>query len=322
MSGEPVVNGIERLTIRYKPYVRQAEHDLAVDAGLHPDFVFDCLTAIAEKEQRAHSALLGNLFPHLVSDGLHLADRDRRRLSAAWLALYGYISIVDFNLDKKGYLDARTSLSAAGLLGWGIATISQLTSDTPFAEVFLSNMRAAFSGQYEDLASRSRPETDRTKNDVDKNRAIVAVVAGYCAAAGEKSSRLISATELFLGPLQFLDDLQDLAEDIQEDNATTLVKIVRSKVSDDIKRYDEMALYSLLLSDGAFLDALRSIAIGIRQALLLLDGNQDGSLVWYFGYLSDQIGSVIHEVQLFQSGIASITEPELIAHIRQIVCHS
>src|ERR1700693_5140741 len=240
-------NPLVELDIRYRPQIELSYDDLFELARLHVDFVGDCINAISAKERRVSSPLLGKLFPHLVAEGLELPASDRLRPAAAWPALYRYICLVNFKLDRFGSLDARASLGASALLGWAVATLAEITSGSGFSRVFLDNMQWTLSGQYEDIQNRKDPNYDRRASDVSKNRAVLGVIAGYCAAGREPDDHLIRSTELMLGPFQLLDDLQDLAEDLREQNITSLVKIIRQVLPREPDASNVPLLYSTLI---------------------------------------------------------------------------
>lgn len=214
MTASNRANPVYALAAEFAEPLRQSRDDLLQFSQLHPDFVRECLAAIDAKKARMHGPVTGELFPHLLAQGLKLDDKDRRVLAAAWLALYGYICIVDYELDQKGHLGGRLSIAASALLGWGVTTLGRYTAGTPYANVFSDNVNKAFAGQYEDIRLRGSAEADREQSDIDKNRAFVAAIAGYCAAAGEWDDRLIRSAELLIRPFQILDDLQDLQENL------------------------------------------------------------------------------------------------------------
>jgi hypothetical protein len=320
MNRAAEVNLIERLANRYRPLTDQSHLDLRTFSGLHPDFIADCVGAIAEKKKRLSAPLLGEIFPHLVAEGLKLPDTDRRQLSAAWLALYGYISLVDFQLDTVRYLDARASLSASALLGWSIGIISQYTVGTSYHDTVMANVAAAFSAQYEDLCNRQRHQFDRTETDCNKNRAILTIIAGYCAAAKVERCTLLDATETLLGTFQILDDLQDVYEDIRENNITTFVKILRSVTHDPLESLAEPEIYNFLLGEDRFSEALRSAVISMDHALILLDATRDKSLVVYLSHLRTDLEGLISKIKKHNEN--EYFYPDIHLHIRKIICHS
>jgi len=177
----------------------------------------------ATGEIKAGAAVgLGELFPHMLAQSLRLEDGDRRKLAAAWLALYGYIRLVDDSLDKYGHLDGRVSMVASALLGWGLATVSSYTVGTKYEAMFLDNVNRSFYGQYEDVSNKSKIDASRAQSDVDKNRVFVAVAIGFCAAADQSDDRLnqaladdrlVRSLESSVGAWQILDDLEDVKED-------------------------------------------------------------------------------------------------------------
>lgn len=310
------------LASHYRLSVEQSYRDLPEFSGLHPDFISDGLRAIEAKKHRSPLPLLGELFPHLVAEGLRLPDGDRRRLATAWLALYGYISLVDFQLDRSGVLDARTAMSASALLGWGMATIGRVTSATPFADVFFENARQAFTGQYVDVRNRSDENFDRRESDIDKNRAIVAMIAAYCAATNEPNDRLIRATELLLGPFQILDDLKDVREDLQENNITAFAKIVRDLIYSHVQYLTDREIYGALFSDSHTVDILSAAEQNINRALLLLDERRDVPLITFVIQLRKQLQTLISTVREFQANPTAVREEDLVIRVSEIICAS
>jgi hypothetical protein len=313
---------ITDLASRYQQSVEQSYCDLLEFSGLHLDFISDGLRAIEAKKHRSASPLLGELFPHLVAEGLRLGDGERRRLAAAWLALYGYISLIDFQLDHSGSLDARTAMSASALLGWGMATISGITSATPFADVFFENVRQAFAGQYADVRNRSDEYFDRRDSDIDKNRAIVAVIAAYCAANNEPNERLIRATELLLGPFQILDDLRDVREDLQENNITVFAKIVKDIVLGHTQHLTDREIYGALFSDSRTVDALLATELNLDRALLLLDERCDTPLITFLVQLRTQLQALTSTIREYQTNPTAIREENLVIRVSKIICAS
>jgi hypothetical protein len=308
---------VTRLAAEFAGPLSQSRDDLAHMSKLHRDFVKECFAAIDAKKVRMGGPLMGEIFPHVVAQGLKLEDSDRRVLAAAWLALYGYICIVDFELDRTGHLGGRTSIAASALLGWGIATVGRYTSGTPFADTFLDNINRAFAGQYQDILARADGNADRGSSDVDKNRAVVAAIAGFCAAAREQDDRLIRATETILKGVQILDDLQDVREDHEENNLTAFVRIVRESAASAASLTDTQ-LYRLVLSDPRAKAALLRAAEAIEQSVLILDANRDQAIITYFCELRDGVLDIVHALDDYQRTPASISEPELMRRIEHI----
>ncbi len=321
MAHTTQINPIMALERRYQPLIEQARLDLRDFSGLHRDFLVDCFGAIESKKSRLSSPLLGQLFPYLASEGLKLSDGARRGLAAAWLAMYGYICLADYRLDQTGSLDARASTASAALLCWAISEVSKYTIGTPFAATFVQNVSGAFSGQYEDINNRHKEDWDRTKTDVDKNRAVLAILCGYCAASNETDDRLLCATEKLLGPFQLLDDLRDLTEDVQENNITALVKIARQTLKDLTNGSTESALYSALISDPRIIALLERATLAIGDSILLLHAQRDNALVFYLAELRKQMASLIALLRRFRSG-GGVSEPDVYGAIREILCDS
>src|ERR1700722_1192887 len=142
------------LADRFQPIIAQSCIDLPDFSKIHRDFVDDCLTVIYNKRKASSGRLFGEMFPYIAIAGLKLPDEDRRQLAAAWLAMYGYATLVDLGLDEIGHLGARSSLGSSALLSWSVATIARFTADTPYADTFKDNIAAAFSGQYQDVTHR------------------------------------------------------------------------------------------------------------------------------------------------------------------------
>ncbi|HXQ84898.1 MAG TPA: hypothetical protein VN769_12625 [Xanthobacteraceae bacterium] len=306
-----------RLAAKYAGQLSQSRDDLLHLSNLHQDFVNQCFAAIDASRARLQRAPTGEIFPHLVAQSLALDDKDRRLLMAAWLALFGYICIVDHELDQNGYLNGRTSIAASALLGWGVATLGRYAAGTPFADVFLDNVNRAFSGQYEDMQVRGDPGADRQLSDTDKNRAIVAAAAGFCAAARESDDRVIRSAEALLGPFQILDDLEDLQEDHGQDNITIFVRIVRDYISTAVP-LSRNAMYGAIIRDSRTKAAVVRAAEGIDRALLLLDPNRDLALVDYIADLRDRTAGLIRVLDDYQREPAAIKEPEVMRQIEQL----
>jgi hypothetical protein len=307
----------DRVAKDFSHLLRQSRDDLRSESGLHADFVAQCIEAVDAKKERLGGPVTGEMIVHVVATSLKLDDKDRRLLAAAWLALYGYICLVDFELDQRGFLNARTSIAASALLGWGIATLGRYTSGTKYASVLADNINLAFSGQYQDLAIRAGDPRDRQQSDVDKNRAIVATVAGFCAAAGEDNDRLIRAMEAMLGPFQLFDDLQDLQEDFQENNVTALVRIV-TNCADVLGLTTQAAMYRALIRDAKTIKLLTQAGEGIDQSLMLLDASRDQALITYLHGLRSCNIALIHALDEYQRDPIAIREPEIFQKIEQI----
>jgi hypothetical protein len=305
----------------YSHAINQTRNDLPKLSRLHPDFITNGLNAISDKEARLAAPLLSELFPHLVASALKIPEAERRQLAAAWLSLYAYISLVDFELDRTGTLDGRTALSASALLGWGIATISRITSNSDFAMIFDRNVGAAFAGQYEDMQMRGDAGAERSLTDSNKNRAMIALVAGYSASAKLSDDRLIRASELLLGPFQLIDDLHDLAEDLSEGNFTTFVRLIGRNLSPEAHG-SEWQLYRMLFSDPRVIPNIVKAAKEIRQCLLLLTFETDTHLVIYLGQLAAQLEQLADLTLQYQGNPRSANARILIEQVRQILCHS
>jgi hypothetical protein len=302
----------------YKGDVASARLDFEQLPDLHPVFKSIALSALQRKSERAEAPLLGELFPHLVGASFTLPDAERRRLAVAWLALYSYISLVDYDLDKTGRLGPRDALASSALLGWGLTVLAQVTADTALAAPFFKNVQLAFAAQYDDLQRRADFSYDREGTDVDKNRAIVAAVCAYCA-AGNGDARLVSAVEHLLGAFQFLDDLLDLEEDYLEDNNTFLLRMASPSVE---KTSSSDELYAAVFSHPSFTPKLDSVAHAIEQSMMMLKPSVDTGLMAFTRTLHSQVSSLKDHVMEYQSGRPHRTVRELRGEVREIFCHS
>jgi hypothetical protein len=318
---ESQIDPVIRLAAEYADQLSQAREDLRHLSNLHPEFIKECFTAVDTSRARLQRPPTGEIFPHLVAKSLVLEDFDRRMLMAAWLALFGYICIVDNALDQKGYLNARSSIAASALLGWGVATLGRYTTGTPYAKVFLNNINSAFAGQYEDLRLRSDGQADREGSDVDKNRAFVAAIAGFCAAAAEPDDRVLRSAEALLGPFQILDDLEDLEEDHAQDNITVFVRIVRECVASAMP-LSRNEMYHSIIADPQTKGAMVRTAEGIDKSLLLLDPTRDRVLIAYICELRDRTAALIRALDAYQRNPSPVTEPEVMRRIEQVATGS
>ncbi len=305
-----------RLTTELAGELAQTRDDLVRFSKLHPDFVKDCFAAIDASKARLRRLTVGEIFPHLVAKGLTLDDGDRRTLAAAWLAMFGYILLVDHELDQKGYLDGRASIAASALLSWGIATGGRYVAGTPYADVFMDNVNRAFAGQYEDIRVRGQLNADRRQSDADKNRAFVAAIAAFCAAARESDDRLIRCAEAMLGPFQVLDDLEDLEEDFGENNITAFVRIVKEAVSATAPTRTDM--YRAIMNDPRTVTTLRRAGDGAEKAILFLDPLRDQALIANLCELRECNAALISALEDYQRNPSPVTEPEVMRRIEQV----
>lgn len=264
-----------RLAARFAVQISQTRDDLLHLSNLHQDFVKDCLAAVSARHKG------GEVLPHLVAQSLRLDDKDRRMLAAATLALAGYACLVDFELDRTGYLNGRVATAASALLAWGIATIGGYTAGTKYADVFMDNVNQAMAGQYADLRDRSATNTERECSNIDKNRPTLAVIAGFCAAAREQDDRLICSAEAILGTIQLFDDLHDVKEDYDENNNTVFVRIVRECLP-SAAPLTASDMYRVIISDPRTKTLLAGAAEALDRALLILDARRDAVMIDYF----------------------------------------
>ena len=307
-------NLIDSLAERFAATFKQSRDDLFELSKLHPDFVKECLAAIDASTARSQRPPAGAILPHLVLQELKLADNDRRMLAAAWLALVGYMCIVDHQLDRSGHLTGRSMIAASALLGWGVATLGRYTAGTSFANVFLDNINKAFAGQYEDIMIRSDANADRAGCNADKNRALVAAIAGFCAAARVADDRLVRSCEIALGTFQLLDDLQDLQEDHGEDNVTIFVRIARECAS-TVEPLTRTEMYRAIIRDPRTMQVMVQVAKEIKDALLILDGNRDQGLIAFFGELLDRNSALIQALDDYQRDPTSEKEHDVMQYI-------
>jgi len=310
-------NPAHRLAREFAGELGQTRDNLLHLSNLHHDFVKECLAAIDAKKARAGAPLAGEYFSHIVARSLQLEDSDRRMLAAATLAMYGYIYMVDYELDQKGHLDARLSMAASALLAWSIATIGRYTAGTPYADVFLENVNAAMAGQYEDIQQRGLSRADRRRSDVDKNRPALAMLAGFCAAAREADDRLLRAAEQILGPVQILDDFSDVKEDYDENNLTDVVKIVRECIAaaGPLSKRD---MQLVLIRDPRTNALLAGAVHGFERALLLLDPRRDGTIIEFLSDTRNRCAALLHALKLFQGDPLPELEAEVFYRIGEL----
>jgi hypothetical protein len=311
-------SGIEfRLAAQFAGEISQARDDLLNLSNLHQDFVRECFAAIDAKKLRAGVPLAGEYFPHLVARSLQLDDQDRRILAAATLAMYGYIYLVDYELDRNGFLNGRASIAASALLAWSIATIGRYTAGTRYADVFLSNINQAMAGQYEDMQKRASAAADRERSDIDKNRPSLAIIAGFCAAAHETDDRLIRAAEALLGPIQIFDDLHDVKEDHDENNITAFVRIVRDCAS-PAASLSENDMYRMIVRDPRINTLLARCADTIERTLLILDPRRDAMMIEYLCDTRDRTGALVHALGIYQRNPTAPAEAEVFHRIGEM----
>lgn len=311
---------LDDLHARYSIFIEQSIRDLKEFSSLHPDFLADCIGAISRKSNQHQCPMYGALYPDLVANGLTLDETEYRLLRAAWIALYGYASLIDIESDKAGTVAATTSLSASALLGWGIATISRLTASSPLFEFVVSNIMDAFAAQRQDIKYRSESHYERTESDRNKNSAFVAIVAALCAAGREGDGSLIRATRLLLGAFQLVDDISDLREDIEENNLTDCVKMAVGYSQVARISSAEMSLYRVLFLNKRLPTLLARAEADIGLALLEIDGHRHQILFWYISMLLKQVAAFRRDVERFQSGDRAISEPDLYEQVRKIIC--
>ena len=311
-------NPVLRLTNEFAGQMAQSRKDLLRFSKSASRFRAGRLRGDRCKQSATESRpTLGEVFPHLVAKGLTFNDHDRRVVAAAWLAMFGYIILVDHELDQKGYLDGRTSIAASALLSWGIATGTRYVAGTRYADAYLDNVNRAFVAQYDDIRIRSDADSDRAQSDADKNRAFVAAIAAICAAAGESDDRLIGCAEAMLAPFQVLDDLEDVEEDLRENNATAFVRIVRERMV-AATALTRTEIYRAIISDPRTLTTLQRASDGAEKAILLLNPLRDQALIDVLSDLRERNGELIRAVMGYQRDPSPIKEPELMRQIEQI----
>ena|GEM_PF-5395064 len=220
-------------------------------------------------------------------------------------------------MDRKGYLDGHASIAGSALLSWGIATGARYVAGTPYADVFLDNVNRAFAGQYEDIRIRGRADADRRRSDADKNRAFVAAIAGFCAAAHEPDDRLIRCAEAMLAPFQVLDDLEDLEEDFKENNITDFVRIVRECVSAATPP-NRTEMYRAIMKDPRMTSTLFRAQDGAEKALLILNPDRDRELIGYICDFRERNAVLIRVLNDYQRDPSPIMEPEVMRRIEQV----
>jgi enamine deaminase RidA (YjgF/YER057c/UK114 family) len=312
---------IEAMAARYEPLIAASRAHLSRSSGLHPDFVTSCLSAIDKKKSGLQTPLLGELFPQLVTEGLGIRYESRVELGAAWTALYGFIELADKSIDERGHLDGKTAMQASALLGWGIATVGKFTVGTRYADIFVNNVTQAFAGQYDDVLHRADPGFDRSRSATDKNRAVVAMVAGYCAAAGLESDCLIQATEHMLGALQTLDDMRDVRQDHSENNLTAFVRMLVATASAPIEQLSDRQLYTLLAGNQQFVDELRGVVATIEKIITLLDPAVGSGPISYLVHLRGQVQAVVTAIGEWQKS-PTVEDPDFYGRIREISASS
>ncbi|MBV9990056.1 MAG: hypothetical protein JOZ72_02080 [Alphaproteobacteria bacterium] len=310
MDHRSVQSERDALCNSFAPLIAQSYADLQSLSGLDSFFVEAGLDAIRIKKTRHGGLLFGEVFPHLATAGLSLSDHDRRRLAAAWIALYSYVCIVDAELDVAHHLGVKASLASSNLLAWGVSTLTRYTVGTPFESVMQDNINRAFLGQYRDLLLRPIANADRSESDIDKNRAIVATVAAYCAASGHNDLQLVAATEQLLGPFQALDDLQDVWQDYLEGNITRFVQIAKAELRHNELDSASKGYYRAIFRSPHFLVILHDMDRAISNAIGCLDPARDSALLRYFGFMSKGVAEVREASSRLHAGEA-ISEPDL-----------
>ncbi len=310
-----------RLAEKFAGPLSQSRTDLLQFSHLHQDFIDRCFAAIDAKKLRLEGPVTGEIFPHLVAEGLKLEDKDRRIVAAAWLALYGYICLVDYELDQKGYLNGPSSIAASALLAGASPRLAATprAQNAPRYSWTTSTGRSRASMRTSEV--RTDPDADRARSDMEKNRAVVAAIAGFCAAAGEADDRLIRSAEAMLGPLQLFDDLQDLQEDYHENNITPFVRIVQDCIA-AASPVTQTEMYRVLIKDQRTSSLLRRAADAVERAILILDANRDQALVAYLAELRDRNAALIRALADYQIEPPLITEPEVMQRIEQIATAS
>jgi hypothetical protein len=317
MTGYAQYHPFQALSLEFSDAIAQTRQDLRDFSQIRSDFIEGGLAAIDAAKAHLSEPSGGEIFSHMLAAGLKLSDRDRRMVAAAWLALFGYVRLVDDALDKKGYLDSRTTIISSALMGWGIATMARYTAGTKYHDAFLDNVNRAFSGQFQDIMDRGDLSANRTLSDQEKNRVFVAVAAGFSAAAHDSDDRLLRAVEVSVAAFQTLDDLRDVQEDHHDNNLTAFVRIARECV-DSAASLTHTAIYLPLIRDPRTVDALKRAGATLDQSLMLLDGARDLAMITYFRGMRDSNTALIGALEEYQRAPSPAQETELMRRIAQL----
>src|SRR6185312_1060499 len=141
----------------------------------------------------------------------------------------------------------------------------------------------------------------------------VAIVAAYCAAAGDTSDSLIRATERILTTFQILDDLQDVEEDLKENNLTVFAKIVK----DSVKSFQQVTgqeAYPIIMRDPKVRAEIARACVAVGETLLFLDHARDAVLISYLSHLARQLSELQLAIEGYQSN-PTIQDPLLLGRI-------
>lgn len=309
----------EILRAAYQDDLAFAYQWLRDKSGISSDILDVGMRAVSQKRKRLGGFLLGEIFPSALCQHFSIPAERRSRLFAAWLSMYSFIELADRSIDTKEPLCPQGMLAASNLLAFGIAELSSYCTSDAQRQMLIRNINHAFDGELQDHAAQTgATDHDRSSSDANKNRALVVATIGFCLAANRRPDKYVGFVEQLLPVFQFLDDIQDVKEDLEQGNLTSVVKALLSKCSNAPPNLDDRYVYFQLALSPKFGDMLGTVTDVLEHSLLLLDLSSDTILIQYFSSLLTHMRSLHALCTEVNTGSRAVDPDEVVQKVIRV----
>lgn len=254
-----------------------------------PVFADEAFQILSRKLEHAKTPPLGELYPWIIQDVARLDRQSVHDIAISWLAIYIYMIFLDDHIDTAISLTPETFIAGSLLAKTGLLGLYKIIIGTDYEQSFDDAISSAAVGQLLGtiINKQGRPSEIEKFSEM-KNYLLMACAYALASSNKSQSEFIIQFTESFMLALQYLDDLADWEEDINQNSTTLLLTLAyNSSQFDDPSHLEsrrEKILEQLIVS-GALSTILLKVQSQLNQSLSILtthDPFTDKSVSWVF----------------------------------------
>lgn len=228
------INPSQYLLIEYETNVIDARNTLFnYLRKISPKIEEDARNILQKKIDNAPSPLMGELYPWLIQEIVQLDGKVAMKIAVGWLAFYLYTLSLDTHLDKRTMISGEELITLSILEKKGLTDLQSIVIGTDYELLFNESLDNSLIGEIEDFAGFSKNDYKYDLEEVakKKNLLLLTCASAFAAANCDRAEFILQITDCFLLIMQYLDDLGDWEEDINERHLSLLTIDLFSKVN-------------------------------------------------------------------------------------------
>jgi len=222
------------------------------------------------KIRSAKGKLLGLELPWQIAQALNLGRSTAKEIIRDWYKLYIFSFIVDDSFDEKNNMNKEEFFASSFLFSSGLIGLKSHLSDPAIVSEFDSSVETSLLGEWRDLTAdeRSTKQVMEHKN----NPILLPIFAMIENSQHEYKLELLECIRDSLSLFQILDDVADVAEDLQHNSANYILTQSDHHSPDaDMRNLNEDKMWEELIESGKLEEVLQELTIGFSIVERRLD---------------------------------------------------